>query len=93
MTLLCNYDAAATRLASELETLEVIGVNDYVHVTPHYMQCPYFAYVEAVDYERGRVICSHWSFGYVNEHGIEEVKLILKAEMPMSANTSIPLEL
>jgi len=58
------------------EPLEVLGAGDFVHITPHYGKRPYFAYVEAVMGDR--VVVSHWSFGYVCEHGVEEVALKLK---------------
>ncbi len=71
------YEAAADALPIELpEPLEVLGIGDFVHITPHYGKRPYFAYVEAVMGDR--VVVSHWSFGYVCEHGVEEVALKLK---------------
>lgn len=47
---------------------------DFVHVTPHYMKKPFFAWVVAADGDWVEV--EHWSFGYVTRHGLDEVKRV-----------------
>lgn len=95
MTLLCNYDAAATRLAPDLpDAIDFISRGAFVHVTPCDKRLrPFYGYVEVTFPERERALVRHISGRVMGDFGIDELKLIYaagveEAEVLAAATTS-----
>lgn len=57
---------------------ELLGIDDYVLVTPHCKR-PFFGWVTDVNDATGRVTVGDWAFGYEADYWLDEVQLKLKA--------------
>lgn len=57
----------------ELALRSAYTPGDFVHVKPHYMKKPFWAWVVAAGADWVEV--EHWSFGYVTRHDLDEVTL------------------